>query len=344
MKILVVASNMVHIKNFHLPYVEEFKRQGHNTLVMADGEGADFEIPFKKRSLSIKNACLSLKIRKIIKKEQFDVIYLNTTLAAFWVRMALKGIKNRPIVVNTVHGYLFGKGFSKLHNKIYLFCEKVLKKQTDYIAVMNDEDEKIAKDNSLCLKKIYKIDGMGIDFSKREIPVAKYNIPPKNLLYVGELNKRKNQIFIVKALLKLNDVNLTLVGDGSEREKIEKYVKANGLENRVTITGYTKNVGEYLKNADLYVSASTVEGLPFNVLEAMRAKLPIVASNVKGQCDLLPSDSLYELYDEDRLISLIKNPPIHNLDASKYEINSAMAKNMSIYLECAGAKTVVEAK
>ena len=80
MKILIAASNMVHIKNFHQPYIDSFKKEGNSVFVLANGEGADFNIKFKKRSLSLKNAFLALKIRRLIKKEKFDIIYLHTTL------------------------------------------------------------------------------------------------------------------------------------------------------------------------------------------------------------------------------------------------------------------------
>ena len=336
MKILIAASNMVHINNFHRPYINEFREAGHDVYIMAGGEGADFNIPFKKRSLSVKNLRLSAKIKKIIKKEQFDVIYLHTTLAAFWIRFAIKGLKKRPIVVNTVHGYLFGKGFSSLHNKIYLMCEKMMRRVTDDIVVMNDEDFKIAKENNLALGEIYKIDGMGIDFSKKNIEKASPSHPPRNLVYVGELNKRKNQIFLVKAMKKLPDMKLMLVGDGKERKAIEKYIKKEGLDERVKITGFTKNVGEYLKSADLYVSASTIEGLPFNILEAMEAGLPIVATNIKGQADVLTSECLYEPDDMDSFVALVNSKKNESYDLLKYTLSVALYKNLDVYSLCAG--------
>ena len=166
MKILIVASSMVHIKNFHLPYIKEFEKAGHEVSVMASGEGADFDIPFKKRAFSFKNLRLSFKIRKILKKESFDAVFVHTTLAAFWTRFAMWGLKKKPIVVNTVHGYLFSKGTSKLKAKVYLFAEKILRKRTDYIVVMNKEDFDIANDNKLCRKKVVFINGMGVDFSR----------------------------------------------------------------------------------------------------------------------------------------------------------------------------------
>ena len=335
MKILIVASNMVHIKNFHLPYIEAFRNDGHNVYVMASGDGVDFEIPFKKRALSLKNLSLSRKIKKILKRESFDIIYLHTTLAAFWVRFALKGIKNRPIVVNTVHGYLFGSGFGKLHNKIYLACERLVRKETDHIVVMNQEDEEIARENNLCLGNVYKINGMGVDFESKKIEQARPSVPPKKLIYVGEISKRKNQIFLVKALGLLPNVSLTLVGDGGERKSIEKYVRKHHLENRVNITGFTKNVGECLKNADLYVSASKIEGLPFNIIEAASSGLNIVASDIKGQRDILPSECLYSLENEMDFVSLVKNPPMFNGNMEKYSLNNVLNDNVEIYYACA---------
>lgn len=337
MKILIVASNMVHINNFHRPYIEAFREEGHDVLIMAHGEGADFQIPFKKRSMSLKNLLLSAKIKKIIKKEKFDAVYLHTTLAAFWVRLAIKGIKNRPLVINTVHGYLFGKGFSRLHNKIYLACERLVSKVTDNIVVMNDEDLEIASKNNLCLGKIYKIDGMGIDFSKKNLKIANPSFPYKNLIYVGELNKRKNQIFLARAMTHMPDTTLTLVGDGKERKAIEKFLKKEKIQDRVRITGFTKNVGDYLSQADLYVSASKIEGLPFNILEAMYSGLPVIATNIKGQCDILPIECLYSVNDMDSFLSLINKKVVAEYQIERYALSSVLSKNMEIYKQCARA-------
>lgn len=205
MKILVAASNMVHINNFHLPYIEAFKEKGHSVYVMARGEGADFNIPFVKKSLSFSNFKLSYKIRRILKEENFDVIYLHTSLAAFWVRMALRGVKRKPYVINTVHGYLFGKASGRIHNMLYLLCEKLLRKQTDDIVVMNKEDLEIAEKNKLCKGKVYLTDGMGVRFKDKDITPIKMSRDKINLVYVGEISDRKNQIFLVKAMESLDN-------------------------------------------------------------------------------------------------------------------------------------------
>ena len=335
MKILIAASNMVHINNFHRPYIELFKEKGHDVYVMARGQGADFDVPFEKKTLSFSNFKLSYRIRDILKKESFDVVYLHTSLAAFWVRMALRGVKKKPYVINTVHGYLFGKTSGKLHNMVYLFCERFLRKQTDDIVVMNKEDYEFATNKKLCKGQVYLTNGMGVNFKNKNVEPIKAEGDGISLVYVGEISKRKNQIFLAKAMKRLENYTLTLVGDGDGRDEIERFAKKNKLENRINITGFTKKAYEYIKGCDIYVSASTIEGLPFNIMEAMYLEKPIVASDIKGQNDLLPNKCLYTVYDEDGFVSLVEKTALGAVayDLEKYSLDNALKENMEIYLK-----------
>ena len=335
MKILIAASNMVHINNFHRPYIERFRSLGNEVYVMASGKGADFDIPFEKSTVSFKNLKLSYKIRDILKKESFDVIYLHTSLASFWVRMALRGVKNRPYVVNTVHGYLFGKSSGKLHNKLYLGCEKYLRKQTDEIFVMNKEDYDIATENRLCQGAVTQIDGMGVAFKENVGEPISWDSYRKNLVFVGEISKRKNQIFLVKAMQYLKDCTLTLVGDGDQRASIEEFVRYAGLEDRVRITGFTKEAYEYMAGCDLYVSASSIEGLPFNIMEAMYLGKPIVASDIKGHSDLLPKDQLFPCGDMEAFVRLVRSfLGVQRVmyKTEQYSLGRVLDKNVETYL------------
>lgn len=345
MKILIAASNMVHINNFHTPYINGLKSLGHDVRIMASGEGADFDIPFQKRTFSVRNLLLIFKIRKIINQEKFDIIYLNTTLAAFFVRLAVLGMKKRPYVVNTVHGYLFDEHTGFIKRKLYIACEKILRRVTDNIVVMNSEDMSVAARFNLCIGKIFEIDGMGVDFDGRKItkePKTDENI---NLTFVGEISKRKNQIFLVKAMKKLPEkYSLTLVGDGADRKKTERYIKRNKLSKRVRITGFTNNVYQYLAKTDIYVSASHIEGLPFNIMEAMYAKLPIVASDTKGSRDLLDDRHLYPYNNEDEYIKLLKIVSIADTeyDTERYSLETVFPRNMEIYTSFINDEKIVK--
>ncbi len=310
-KILYVASTKSHLDRFHQPYIKALKEKA-DVYTMATGEGVDFPILFDKHFFSFSNLKSIFKIRKILKKERFDAVLLHTTLAAFLARVAMFGMRKRPYVLNTVHGYLFPLKPRTVKERILLRCEKLLRKKTDDIAVMNQEDGEICKRYRLCRDNVYMTHGMGVSITP-QIPTrdtelrALYTKDEKDFvcLFVGELSHRKNQAFLIQAAKKLHDVGfpikLLLAGEGGDREELESMIRENFLENTVFLLGNREPILPFLSIADLYVSASHSEGLPFNIMEAMSCGLPILASDTKGQIDLLEEseDSLYPHGDID---------------------------------------------
>ncbi len=311
-KILYVASTQSHLERFHKPYLAELAKK-YEVKTMATGKDIDFPVLFDKHFFSLTNLRSIGKIRKILKREQFDAMIMHTTLAAFLCRMALCGMsrKKRPYVLNVVHGYLFSKRERGLRARILLLCEKLLRGKTDAIAVMNKEDLEIAREYRLCRGEVVFTNGMGV-IGADTLPDAdlalKRNFVSENELlcgFVGELSGRKNQRFLIEAVRRLREdgipVRLLLLGEGGEREALERCIDDAGLRDSVFCPGNVEPVLPYLAAMDLYVSASRSEGLPFNIMEAMSVGLPIVASDTKGQTDLLQpyEGCLYPLEDMD---------------------------------------------
>ena len=308
-KILYAASTASHLRQFHMPYIEAL-RENAEVYLMATGEGVNFPITFAKSYFSLSNLRALFQIRKILKREQFDLLILNTTLTAFWIRAALFGMRKRPYVLNIVHGYLFPFEGGGLKKKILLFCEKLMRKKTDDIAVMNHEDLETATQNKLCKGNVYFTLGMGLPdgYSNPATDSVRERYAKEGdflCSFVGELSKRKNQIFLVQAVQRLKaqglPIRLLLAGEGSERETLQAEIASRGLENDVLLLGQSKEVPAILAATDLYLSASESEGLPFNLMEAMAYGLPIVASDVRGQHDLLlqKPEMLYPAGDMD---------------------------------------------
>jgi glycosyltransferase involved in cell wall biosynthesis len=106
---------------------------------------------------------------------------------------------------------------------------------------------------------------------------------------VARFNKQKNlkaSITIAAKLLENHDVIFLIIGDGEERENIEYLIESNKLSN-VLLTGYKSNVSEYLAASDIYLSTSLWEGLPYSLIEASAGGLPIVASDVTGNNEVV---------------------------------------------------------
>ena len=315
-KILYAASTVSHLDRFHVPYLEALRKEHDVYLMATEAPGIDFALQFDKKFFSIANFRAIGKIREILKREAFDKVIVNTSLAAFLIRMALFGIpkKDRPYILNVVHGYLFSYPVKGRKAKLLLRCEKLLRKKTDALAVMNEEDLYIARKYRLCKGEISFIRGMGITIPEHAPRKGKladirraYAHEEKDFVctFIGELSARKNQLFLIRAAKRLYEqgvpIRLLLIGDGAGREMLEAEIEKLCMQDRIYLPGARDNVYDYLSVTDLYVSASLSEGLPFNVMEAMACGLPILISDTKGQRDLMRDrrECLYPLGDAD---------------------------------------------
>ncbi len=338
-KILYAASTASHLERFHKPYLEALSKE-HTVLTMATGEGVDLPILFDKHFFSFSNWKSIWKIRKILKKEKFDLLLLHTTLAAFLIRAAMIGMRRRPRVLNVVHGYLFSEAPQGLKEKILLLCEKLLRKKTDEIAVMNAEDLRIAEKYRLCHGKVHFIYGMGVPENavkaakSADLRTALTQNGDFVCCFVGELSARKNQSFLIDAAALLRErgipIKLILVGEGGERSALENKIAELQLGDSVMLAGSQTDVHSYLAASDLYVSASRSEGLPFNIMEAMAEGLPVVASATKGQTDLLQDSAeyLYPLGDIEAFCHAVEE--IYH--SRHYGAGSRSYPNLSSYL------------
>ena len=316
-KILYAAGTMDHIKSFHLPYIEALRKDGHEVLVMAKGRDADFDIGFVKKMLSAKNTKCRREIRKILKRESFDAIILNTTLAAFHIRLCLRK-KRRPKVINIVHGYMFPEKLRNTKDKIFLLCEKLLRKKTDAILVMNSEDLRIATNNKLCTGEVVMTLGMGAKVHDTAVaPETIYKYTGSDgkyvLCFVGELYRAKNQRFLICALpeikLAIPNAVLWLIGEGADRVELISLAEELNISDSVCFMGKQKNPCDYIRAANLYVSASEKEGLPFNIMESLGCGMVTLASDIKGHRDLIEdgvSGFLYTPGDMTQFIEKVK--------------------------------------
>lgn len=303
-KLLFVASSYIHILHFHLPYLRAFQERGWEVHVgCASPEkgipGADLtlNLPFVKKMSSPANFRTALLLRRQIRKERYDLVITHTSLAAFFTRMALWALPRRPKLINMVHGYLFDENCSPLKRRVMLAAELLTAPQTDLVLTMNEWDYALAKKHRLG-KRVAKVPGIGVEFSKMKLAAPEeartlrnsLGIPPGAfvLFCAAELSERKSQHVLISALSRLPEkAVLVLAGSGSEEASLRELAKEKQVSDRVLFPGYIKGLSAWYAMADVVVTASRIEGLPFNVMEAMYCRRPVVASRVKGHTDLI---------------------------------------------------------
>lgn len=301
-RVLFTASTGSHIRSFHLPYLEQLRRLGWQVDVACGapaGEitGADrvIELPFEKKMQSPKNFAAAKILRREIKNGDYSLILTHTSLAAFFTRLAVMGLRQRPTLVNMVHGYLFDDETGWLKKRVLTLAERLTRRQTDLLLTMNAWDDAFARKNALG-GAVHKIPGIGVDFSgldtasdANELRLS-LGLSANDfvLIYAAEFSDRKNQKMLIEAMPELAErFKLLLPGRGERWEGCKALSKELGVEERVIMPGFVSDMPNWYRVSDAAVSASRSEGLPFNVMEALHLSLPVVASRVKGHTDLI---------------------------------------------------------
>lgn len=325
-KILMIASEASHFKNFHVPYINYLKNTGAEVFtasngVFAEADTVHTQLRFRKKLFHIGNIGVMIKLSRLIRKNCIDLVCTNSTLAGFVGRAAVKlSGQKKARAVHICHGYLFEDDGS-LRSRVYLFFEKLVRKRTDLLAVMNKEDLSIAEKYRLG-KQIVFINGMGVPPDRFPKPsddaVEKMRLSLIGtgeeivFLCVGEFSERKNQKEVIEAFGRLpkqtlDKCRLVLAGDGKLLEECKTLSKSLGIENKVAFLGHFNDMNLLYRSCDCLISASRFEGLPFNVMEALYCGEDIIVSDVKGNRDLCDHEngSLCPYGDAERLAELI---------------------------------------
>ena len=312
MKVLLTATVQSHICQFHKPLVEVLHKHGcevhvaaKNNLAEKNGLALNFvekvyDVPFARSPISLDNLKAYLQLKKIIEKEQYDVIHCNTPMGGIVTRLAAK--KSRKLgtkVYYTAHGFHFYKGAPKKNWIVFYPIEKLFSRITDKIITITAEDYRLAQQKFHC--HIERIHGVGVD-EKRYFPVNEdekqelrtrmgFDKEQKLILCTGELLLNKNQTMAIKMMKNVikqyPTSQLLLAGNGPQKEQLEQVVTEYGLNKCVQFLGYVTNLQEYQHIVDIAVSCSKREGLPLNIVEAMLSGTPVVATMNRGHRELI---------------------------------------------------------
>ena len=312
-KVLLVATVVkIHVNVFHIPCLKMFQEQGWETWVCSRNDYDNpkecvipycdhyVDIPFERNPLKPGNVKAYKMLREIIEKEHFDLIYCHTPVGAMLARLAgISARKKGTKVIYMAHGFHFYNGAPLLNWMIYYPAEKFLSRFTDGLITINQEDYRRAQ--KFHAGKTILIPGVGIDLDKfrkkeptRQEIRNKLGIPESKiiLMSVGELTKRKNHMVMIEALARLKEYDILYVicGDGPLKAQLRAKAEELGVRDRLKLLGFRKDIAELHKAADIFVFPSLQEGLPVAVMEAMASGLPIVASKIRGNEDLISNN------------------------------------------------------
>ncbi len=303
-----------HIMTFHVPYLQMFRQMGWETAVAAANDYDDprelnipycdtyYEIPFARNPLNPVNFRAYRELKKIIDREQYQIIHCHTPVGAMITRLAARDARKKGTkVIYTAHGFHFFKGSSLVSWLAYYPVEWVLAHDTDVLLTMNREDYALAQ-RKMHAKRVEYVPGVGIDtrrFSenrkdagekRRELGFRQEDFL---ILTVAEMTKNKNHSTVLKALALLKDepefagMHYLICGMGAQKESLRREAADLQIASHVHFLGYRKDVPQIYGCSDLFVFMSYREGLPVALMEAMSSGLPTVCSPARGNTDLI---------------------------------------------------------
>lgn len=315
-KILLTATVQSHICQFHLPLINMLKEKGCEVHVAAGDNLSEknglkldmadkvFDIPFSRMPFEKNNIIAYRRLKKIISRENYDVIHCNTPVGGVITRLAGREARsNGTKVIYTAHGFHFYKGAPLINWIIYYPIEKVFSYLTDTLITITREDYDLAiRKKFKC--KIIHTHGVGVNNKKFTIINDEERLNLRNkfnynhddfiLICVGELNDNKNQQVIIRSVHELiniiPNIKLLLAGNGPNEIKLRKLVNELKMDRVVDFLGYRTDINNFISLSDVLISASIREGLPLNIMEGMISGKPIIVSKNRGHNELIMNE------------------------------------------------------
>ncbi|HEY0220646.1 MAG TPA: glycosyltransferase [Candidatus Paceibacterota bacterium] len=236
---------------------------------------------------------------KLIWKLRPDVLHLNSSKAG-GIGALIGRVLFVPKVIFTAHGFAWNEE-RKAHEMILifmstyltiLFCHKTVvinsreKKQVENLPLIKDGKVVLVRNG------IEKIDFLDSETSRKYIEgKIKRNLKEVTLIgTIAELHKNKGLTYAISGLSKIDQPFVFIIfGEGEERKKLEKIIHEYKLQDKVYLCGFTPEASKYIKAFDIFLLTSIKEGLPYTILEAGLAKVPIISTSVGGIGDIIDS-------------------------------------------------------
>ena len=276
------------------------------------------------------------ELKKLIIDLKPDIVHLNSSKASIIGSWAVKGIPKeiKPKVVYTVHGWVFNEPMSKIKKAFYTWLEKSTAKYKDAIIVLSEAD-KIAGENlglgekqTTILHGIKSIETNRTPQDSREFlckflgedPAISGTITGTWFGTIANVYKTKGVDNLIRAIAQekniLSKITFYIIGEGPELKKTIDLRNKLKLKN-IIFTGFIPSARSFLPAFDAFVLPSRKEGSPYTILEALDAKIPIIATRVGGIPSLIENkksgllvkpDSVEELAEA--LVFAAENPDI----------------------------------
>jgi len=231
------------------------------------------------------------RINKIVKEEEIDVIISCSYIANMIALLSKKIYKFKTPLIISYHNnfnksikYMGISGLiAKRYNiKLQDFADKILSVSKGIENELADNgfnrDKLTTIYNSVSTDKINSMSKQKINSEHESIFDKKYKI----IISAGRFVEQKNYQLLIESYMEVNKnikCRLVIIGEGPDRNKLEKIIKDNNQQENIYLLGWQGNPYKFMKQSDLFVLSSDWEGFPNVVLEALACGIPIISTD-----------------------------------------------------------------
>jgi glycosyltransferase involved in cell wall biosynthesis len=257
-------------------------------------------------------------LSKVVRTEKPDILHCHRHKSTTYGVLASAFTKNIKIISH-VHG--LGRTRTvrrKLANAL------ITGRISRFVVVSDAVKEDVIKNNLfikpskvLTIKNGIDLDNIDtVSATKSEIR-SQLGLPSDEVLFgtVGRLARTKGQIYLLRAFTefvkRIPNSRLVLVGNGPLHKELRREAETLGIDSHISFLGFRNDVYEILHALDLFILPSVSEGLALALLEAMAARLPIIATDVGG---------IPEVFGKGEFGRLVPPRDVHELFSAMLEI------------------------
>ena len=235
-----------------------------------------------------------IELVRLFKEKKPDIVHLNSSKAAGIGALAAR-IAGVPRIIFTVHGWPFEEKRNFVNRACIYILSWITALLSHAVIVVSDYDRNIAEKMPFVGNKTTRIYNGIETLAFGSGDVVRHSFPKGVHITgtIGELTKNKNHGALIEKAKNNPDMYVAIIGDGEDRAILKKKIDEYGLQNRVKLFGFML-ASEVLLGFDEFELPSLKEGLPYVLLEARAAGLPVKANRVGGVSEILDAKDMSE--------------------------------------------------
>jgi glycosyltransferase involved in cell wall biosynthesis len=245
----------------------------------------------------------AVRLARLIRKLRPHILHTHTAKAGAVGRAAalLAGNARPPVVVHTFHGHVLRGYFDPLRTRAFRQLERTLARSTTALVAVSPQvrDDLVKLDVAPATR--FAVVRLGIELDQRVAPDSNGRGETRRVLGIGEgpftvgwigrmtgIKRTDDVLLAFKSLRERGiDARLCLVGDGPDRDQVERRARELGVMRETLFLGYQEQVASFFAAFDAFILPSANEGTPVTAIEALAAGKPVVATRVGGIPDVV---------------------------------------------------------